>query len=90
MKYSIWFYLHLAVIFSGIFLVHGGLGWVLATFSAACAWLICKFPYPAEPHFAEYTPGTVSPSQETGAGMFQDMDESVTDPGYVGIKYFGD
>jgi hypothetical protein len=46
MKYSIWFYIHLAVVFSGLFLIRGELGWVLATFSAACAWLIYKIPKP--------------------------------------------
>jgi hypothetical protein len=41
-----WFYAHVATVISGIFLIRGELGWVLATFSAACAWLIYKIPKP--------------------------------------------
>jgi len=46
MKLSIWFYIHLAVVITGIFVIRGELGWVLGTFSAICAWLIYKIPKP--------------------------------------------
>lgn len=39
-----WFYAHIATVISGLFMVRGELGWVLAVFSGACAWLIFKFP----------------------------------------------
>ena len=45
-KLGFWFYLHIAVVLSGIFFIPGALGWVLGTFSAACAWMIYRIPKP--------------------------------------------
>jgi len=90
-KPGFWFFLHLGVVLAGVFVIPGALGWVLAAFSSICALLIYKFPSNKIPVFAEYA-DTASGGKvpETGAGMFQDMDDSICDAGYVGIKYYGD
>jgi len=48
-KTNKWFWVHVAVIFAGVFLIPGDLGWALAGFGAACAFLIRKFPKNPEP-----------------------------------------
>jgi hypothetical protein len=76
LKHSIWFYMHLAAVFSGIFLIGGELGWVLAIFSAACAWLIYKIPKPFFSGF-QYV--------ETG-NSYSDGDDDDSDNEFLGIS----
>jgi hypothetical protein len=63
---NIWFYMHLAVVFSGIFFIRGELGWVLAIFSAACAWLIFKIPKPFFAGFQYVDTGSTGNSCSNG------------------------